>query len=174
VVIHHDIIVFSPSKVAHDLVILKAYVRYYNRISLNPLSELRSELGIFATDSDLMFSMMHVRWICLGNIYYSKVSIDLIVRDKFCWLIAKLVQRTVNCIKIDIFVLTFHIFQYRFRYLFPIKGEQDYLEMLTDISEALKCLVSEHDLVAIFLLIPLIKFFVNDDITDDAIKMYDY
>ena len=92
VVVYHDIVIFPSCKIFHDLRILETYVRYYNGVTFNPLCKLLSKLSLFGASSYLVLPMMHVGGIGVGYIYYSKISVDLVIRDKFCWLITVLVQ----------------------------------------------------------------------------------
>ena len=133
-IIYHHIVSLSSSPLRHYLVVLKPNVRYYNAVSLYSFCEL--VLGILTANSYFVLSLMHVRRVCLRYIYYSKISVDLVIRDKLCLLLAKLVQRAVNSIKIYIFVLLSQMFQNRFRYLFTVKWKQYHFKMFTDVFQA--------------------------------------
>ena len=78
-------------------------------------------------------------------------------------------QRAIDSIKFNTFVLLPQIFQNLFRYLLAVKRKQNHLEVLTDVLESLESLVPEHNGVSVLLEIFLVDFFIYYYVSDDAI-----
>lgn len=172
VIVYHHIILLTATKLCHYLFIFKAYPRYYYDITFYSFGPLW--LRIIATYSNFMFALVHERWVSLWYIYYSEISVYLVIRDKFCWLLTKLVQRAINSIEVYWFILIPYIFQYWFSYLFTVKGKQHYFKMLTDVFQAFQGLIPQHYWVTLLVLISLINFLIYNNIPDYSIKMYYY
>ena len=107
--IHQKIVLLSAFITALYLIVFEANVWNNYYVTFDAISVLLPVCDIITTDSDFVLAGVHVWRICLWNVNYSKISVDLIVAYEFGLLLAELVQRAVNSVKLYILILNLQI-----------------------------------------------------------------